>query len=92
MTCGRVGCDGVIVDGYCDDCGLAPIRAAGAATAGPAIAPPAVAMTGGPAGTEIVARPDSGSRTVSGRRTRIGGGLVEPAPVTARDPATAVLA
>ena len=27
MICGRAGCPGTIIDGYCDDCGLAPERA-----------------------------------------------------------------
>jgi serine/threonine-protein kinase PknG len=38
-ACGRPGCAGTIVDGYCDTCGLAPARAAGSRPT-PAPAPP----------------------------------------------------
>ncbi len=39
VACGRPGCGGTIVDGYCDTCGLAPAGpAAGPGSAGPATA------------------------------------------------------
>ena len=40
--CGRPGCSGTIVDGYCDTCGMAPTGTTGATA-------PAPASTGAPA-------------------------------------------
>ena len=40
MNCTREGCTGTIVDGYCDVCGMAPVRAAP-----PASAPPPASAT-----------------------------------------------
>ncbi len=46
VRCGRPGCDGTIVDGYCDTCGLAQKPAAAVQTAAPASGPQRCTRTG----------------------------------------------
>ncbi|MBM2619852.1 protein kinase [Actinoplanes sp. LDG1-06] len=92
MKCER-NCPGTIEDGYCDTCGLAP--RAGARPSAPIPAPreatgPSVRTAALSTRTSGSARTGS-SRTGSSRR-RFGGGLVDIAPITQADPATAVMA
>ena len=91
MNCVRPGCTGVIVDGYCDLCGMAPSPAA--PTPEPTRSPtpelgPSSALTLASVGT--AGRPTT-ARTRTSGRARLGAGLVEIPPVPFRDPADAVL-
>ncbi|HUA46303.1 MAG TPA: tetratricopeptide repeat protein [Solirubrobacteraceae bacterium] len=91
MNCVRPGCTGVIVDGYCDLCGMAPSPAA--PTPEPTRSPtpelgPSSALTVASVGT--AGRPTT-ARTRTSGRARLGAGLVEIPPVPFRDPADAVL-
>ena len=90
MRCQR-DCPGTIQDGYCDTCGMAPVKEAAAAAPRPRTATaPSVrtaalsTRTGGSART--------GSSRTGSRRRRFGGGLVDVAPLPERDPATAIMA
>jgi serine/threonine-protein kinase PknG len=86
ITCQR-NCPGTIEDGYCDTCGMAPLPAStapGATATATAAASALSARTGGSA--------RSGSTRTGSRRRRFGGGLVDVAPMPARDPSTAILA
>jgi serine/threonine-protein kinase PknG len=94
MKCER-NCPGTIVDGYCDTCGLAP--AAPAAKSGTA-KPRKTATAPSVRTAALSTRTGSGSARTGGsgrtgsRRRRFGGGLVDVAPITQVDPATAVMA
>jgi serine/threonine-protein kinase PknG len=94
MRCERPGCAGTIDDGYCDTCGLAPVRrAATAATSpsAPAGSAPSQSARTGPLSTRSAGSGRStGSRTAS--RRRFGGGLVDVTPIVQADPATAIMA
>jgi serine/threonine-protein kinase PknG len=87
MNCARSGCTGTIVDGYCDDCGMAPRPESTSGTevlgARPGTAPsePSSHRVAGPSGG-----------TSSTRRHRLGRGLVAVPSVPARDPVTAIMA
>jgi serine/threonine-protein kinase PknG len=85
MKCQR-NCPGTIEDGYCDTCGMAPLAAekpqAKTATASVRTAPLST-RTGGSGRT--------GSSRTGSRRRRFGGGLVDVAPITQIDPATAIM-
>jgi serine/threonine-protein kinase PknG len=99
MNCAQPGCTGLIVDGYCDLCGMAPPRAGATATppqanatppqanAAPAQAVPS-SLTLASFGT---AQRATTARTRASGRGRLGAGLVEIPPVPYRDPADAVL-
>jgi serine/threonine-protein kinase PknG len=96
VSCAQPGCDGQIVDGYCDVCGIAPPRAAAvnnavrapvATTAGRSVATAAAAASS----SSGVASRSSTSRTRAPGRSRLGAGLVEIPPAPAPDPATAVM-
>ena len=103
-ACAQPGCGGVIEDGYCTVCGMAPAPASApsaASTASPMSA--SSSATGGQgsaswsAGTGTGSgsrRGTRGSRGGSGRSSRgaLGAGLVEVPPVPSRDPTTAILA
>ena len=100
MRCAQPGCDGQVVDGYCDVCGLAPALSRGATTSAGAPAAVAVAATASlsaiGSSTPTAASLPSGRRTGTTRtrastRTRLGAGLVEVPPVPFRDPAEAVM-
>ncbi|HEX6420506.1 MAG TPA: serine/threonine protein kinase [Acidimicrobiales bacterium] len=106
-TCGRDGCPGTIVDGYCDTCGLKPHAGAAAPSAGAraaAAAVPAEPAGGRPAGTtgrtsgrvDVSRLTTRSAQTSSGtgttRRSGIGAGVVEVPPVATIDPATVVMA
>jgi serine/threonine-protein kinase PknG len=90
VNCQR-DCPGTIQDGYCDTCGMAPLKDGAAppskqrtATA-PSVRTAALSTrTGGSART--------GSSRTGSRRRRFGGGLVDVAPLPERDPATAIMA
>ena len=63
--CGRPGCSGSIVDGYCDTCGMAPAGASSARTA-PSAAPAAPARPSAPPGPVPCGRPGCGGTVVDG--------------------------
>ncbi|RDI61377.1 serine/threonine-protein kinase [Nocardia pseudobrasiliensis] len=104
MNCDEKGCDGTIVDGYCDTCGTAPTapdpacREPGCGgtvvdgycdTCGTA---PSVAVSTGTVRTSATSRSVRTRSTSSrSRRGRLGAGMVEVPRVARVDPATAVL-
>jgi serine/threonine-protein kinase PknG len=93
-ACGRDGCAGSIVDGYCDTCGLAPSRTSGATVAS-ASARPRAGETGRLSGRVDVERLTSRRTHASSgtsRRSRVGAGVIEIEPATEVDPATVVMA
>jgi serine/threonine-protein kinase PknG len=104
IPCGRAGCAGTVVDGYCDTCGMAPSKAAAAASGAPAGEGAATVgtspaggsgTTGRTSGRVDVSRLTSRStHTGSGtsRRSRVGAGVVEISPMASTDPATVVMA
>ncbi|MFE3192928.1 tetratricopeptide repeat protein [Nocardia sp. NPDC059240] len=94
--CSRPDCGGTIEDGFCDECGLAPVAQAVAA------GPPPSSRTG--TGTGVgssrsgrqsrrgSSRSSSRStRTARSSRGRLGAGLVQIPQVPYRDPSTAVM-
>jgi serine/threonine-protein kinase PknG len=83
MKCGQPGCSGEILDGYCNVCGMAAPRAA-VATSAPSGSATVSAPPPGPSGTS--------SRARTGGRRRLGGGIVDIAPIADRDPASAIMA
>jgi serine/threonine-protein kinase PknG len=85
MHCVQPGCGGTIEDGYCDTCGLAPAP-------GMASIPVSVSVTGGTSSMASTSAGVSRSASSGTGRGRLGAGLVEIPPVSAGDPATAVLA
>jgi serine/threonine-protein kinase PknG len=92
MKCMRTDCTGTIVDGYCDQCGMAPAAAPASAPAsapGPASAPDAVPGSG----SETVISSAPGRRATTGktRTSHLGAGLVEVPDVPSVDPALAVM-
>jgi serine/threonine-protein kinase PknG len=91
MNCEQPGCPGQIVDGYCDECGMAPARAPAAAVVAPVESQAAV-----PKSTETIAALTSSRRTGTvgtgpSSRYRLGDGLVEIPYVPPVDPADAVM-
>jgi serine/threonine-protein kinase PknG len=104
MNCTQPGCTGVIEDGYCNVCGMAPPKSAvPSAASAPAPAPssPSAAVSG-PTGTSGTAgvtgsqgsgsRRTGSSRTRTSARSRLGAGLIEVPPIPYRDPVAAVMA
>ena len=90
MRCQR-DCPGTIQDGYCDTCGMAPLKVGAAAAPKPRTATtPSVRTAALSTRTGGSAR--SGSSRTGSRRRRFGGGLVDVAPLPERDPATAIMA
>jgi serine/threonine-protein kinase PknG len=86
MKCQR-NCPGTIEDGYCDTCGLAPLKVPAGSTAGSArTAGSGRAATASVRTAPLSTRTGGSSRTGSGRtgsrRRRFGGGLVDVAPIT----------
>jgi serine/threonine-protein kinase PknG len=77
-ACTRPGCDGSIVDGYCDVCGLAPARGTKERSSA-RIEVERLTSRSGPTGT-------------TSRRSRIGAGVVDITPVEEVDPATVIMA
>ncbi len=86
MTCTRPGCTGTIVDGYCDDCGMAPRPESTSGTEVLGAAPP---TSSSETSSRRMAGPSGG--TSATRRHRLGRGLVDVPTVPARDPATAIM-
>ncbi len=96
MQCQR-NCPGTIVDGYCDTCGLTPLKAPAAVSpAGAAPSTRDTANTGPSLRTAPIPTRTGSGRTGSGRtgnrRRRFGGGLVDVAPIPFADPSTAIMA
>jgi serine/threonine-protein kinase PknG len=96
VNCAQPGCDGQIVDGYCDVCGMAPPRASApqAPSVNNAVRAPVAMTAGGSVATAAaagLASRSSTSRTRTPGRGRLGAGLVEIPPAPAPDPATAVM-
>ena len=89
MKCQR-DCPGTIQDGYCDTCGMAPLKADAAAPRPRTATAPSVRTSALSTRTSGSVR--TGSARTGSRRRRFGGGLVDVAPLPARDPATAVMA
>jgi serine/threonine-protein kinase PknG len=101
-TCAQPGCGGIIEDGYCTVCGMAPAPAsapsAPSAPSGASGGRGSASWTGGTGtGTGTGSGSRRGTRGSRGGSTRssrgaLGAGLVEVPPVPARDPTTAILA
>ena len=91
QTCAQPGCDGEIVDGYCTFCGMAPPRAAAAASA-PAVDPAASESAPKIAASGATALRRSGTTRTRGTASRqLGAGLVDVPPVPYRDPSSAIM-
>ena len=86
MKCQR-NCPGTIQDGYCDTCGMAPLEADK-----PKTTPATASVRTAPLSTRTGGSGRTGSSRSGSRRRRFGGGLVDVAPVTQVDPATAIMA
>ena len=82
MTCGRDGCTGTIVDGYCDVCGMA-------ARSEPAPSAATESILSGSATTQ--ARRSVTSRSSGMARGGLGAGLVDVPTVPYRDPSSAIM-
>jgi serine/threonine-protein kinase PknG len=103
VKCEQPGCTGVIEDGYCNVCGLAPAKVrAASARPGAGSAPAVVAGTGPVSGRATGTEGSTGSRasgthragstrTRTTGRGRLGAGLVEVPPIAYRDPAGAIM-
>lgn len=88
-ACQQPGCVGTIADGYCDVCGIAPSSpSAAAATAG---SQGATARTSARVDVDRLASRRTSSSPTS-RRSRVGAGVVDIAPVDAGDPAAVIMA
>jgi serine/threonine-protein kinase PknG len=87
MKCAEAGCDGTVVDGYCDVCGTAPEPDA----------PQAVSVATAPrqsvpsARTASVRTSRTGSSTRGSSRGRLGAGIVEMPRIPKGDPVAAIL-
>ena len=98
MNCQEPGCTGQIVDGYCDVCGMAPVKSSTHRPAAGTPPTPAVSPSqAGPGPSEMTVAASSTRRTASARsrtssRRQLGAGLVQIPQVPPRDPADAVLA
>ncbi|MBV8997252.1 MAG: protein kinase, partial [Pseudonocardiales bacterium] len=97
LACGRSGCDGVLEDGYCNECGYAALAAL--ATPQTAATAPTSAGRAGSAGSASATSSASGqpsqrsstrSATSTARRG-VGGGLVDVPAVPRIDPTSALL-
>jgi serine/threonine-protein kinase PknG len=96
MKCERPGCSGTIVDGYCNECGMA--RSADARSrdgTGSSSKAPSGASSSGVTSTPTAGTASTGTRrtgpTRPTRRSNLGAGLVEIPPIAARDPADAII-
>ena len=81
MNCQRPGCTGVIEDGYCNQCGMAPANGHSAPS-----------HSSGTSWNRTTSSRRNGTRAGSTGRSHLGAGLVDVPPVPYRDPSTAVLA
>ena len=97
-ACGRPGCAGTIVDGYCDTCGLAPAKGTGVSASTVRLGQSGVVTPSGRVSGRVdVSRlttrsRQSGSTGSSARRSRIGAGVVDIAPIATVDPSSVVMA
>ena len=82
MRCAELGCDGAVVDGYCELCGTAPV-------AGAAEGPPTERAEIDFADSAPMARAGSTRSTAS--RGRLGAGVVAIPRIPKGDPAAAIL-
>jgi serine/threonine-protein kinase PknG len=95
VICGRDGCTGTILDGYCDVCGMAAQSAASAPVASVASEPiadpsaPTRSILSSSATTQ--ARRSNTSRSAGMVRGGLGAGLVEVPAVPYRDPSSAIM-
>src|SRR4051812_40165451 len=85
MKCAEAGCEGTVVDGYCDVCGTAPEPdAPQSVSTAPSHSAPSVR-------TASVRTARTGSSTVGSGRGRLGVGIVEMPRIPKGDPAAALL-
>jgi serine/threonine-protein kinase PknG len=96
-ACGRDGCPGTIVDGYCDTCGMAPAKTAvngnGPATVStPAAHPGTTGRTSGRVDVSRLTTRSTHTGSGTSRRSRVGAGVIDIEPVATVDPATVVMA
>jgi serine/threonine-protein kinase PknG len=96
-ACGRPGCAGTIVDGYCDTCGLAPAKGGVSASTvrlgQSAVVTPSGRVSGRVDVSRLTTRSrQSGSTGSSARRSRIGAGVVDISPAATVDPNSVVMA
>ena len=92
MNCAQAGCGGTVVDGYCDTCGMAPLRTASSAAALLTASNGGFsAQTAAPMTRTASQRRASTARASTLSRAMFGAGLVEAPPVTAADPQSAVM-
>ena len=98
QPCGRAGCAGHILDGYCDTCGMAPAKTAATgagngqgtvATAGPG---PVTGRTSGRVDVSRLTTRSAQTGSRSTRRSRVGAGVIEIPPMASADPASVVMA
>jgi serine/threonine-protein kinase PknG len=98
-ACGRAGCPGTIVDGYCDTCGMAPAKTAAngngngpATVSSPAAHPGATGRTSGRVDVSRLTTRSTHTGSGTSRRSRVGAGVIDIEPVATVDPATVVMA
>jgi serine/threonine-protein kinase PknG len=91
VNCKQPGCDGVIDDGFCTTCGMAPERETTATTPAPRTPASAATPQTGSATTKTGNRGARTTRTSSSGRSHLGAGLVEIPTVEEHDPMTDVL-
>jgi serine/threonine-protein kinase PknG len=85
MKCAEAGCEGTVVDGYCDVCGTAPEPdAPESVSTAPSHSAPSVR-------TASVRTARTGSSTMGSGRGRLGVGIVEMPRIPKGDPAAAIL-
>src|SRR6187200_2188027 len=80
MDCREPGCSGVVEDGYCNECGIAPPRPAAVSV------PASRATTSSGTGTSHTT-----GHTAAAARHKLGAGLVEIPQVAEHDPEAAIL-
>src|SRR5262252_5097263 len=102
--CQRPGCNGIIVDGICEDCGRPPVgqRVLKDATSAPLTSAPSSRTSGlsytgysGATGTASTGSRRQTSRSSHGsstRRSSLGGGLVSLPPQPSQDPLQSLMA
>ena len=97
MRCAEPGCEGTVVDGYCDVCGSAPAPPSASPGVPPGSTPSTAVTTGrSTSASRATARSTGSTRTGSSRssssRGRLGAGVVMVPRVPTGDPAAAILA
>jgi len=84
-ACQRPDCGGTIADGYCDLCGMAPSPSAAGAGSG------AKERASAQVDVDRLTSRSTSSGTTS-RRSRVGAGVIDIAPIHEVDPATVIMA